>query len=72
MKNISESTLSISVFFGLTNRWKEGPILFKDIHAKVVNPYFDDDNYNYFGEELDECITSIFYSCIILCITSRV
>lgn len=45
---------------------KGGSHLFKDIHAKVENLYFDDDNYNYFAEELDECITSIFYSCIIL------
>ena len=37
MKNIPDSILSISVFLGLTNRWKEDPILFKDIHAKVEN-----------------------------------
>ena len=39
--------------------YAEDTILFKDIRAKVEKLFFDNENYNYFVEELRECVTSI-------------
>ena len=39
--------------------YTEDRILFKDIRAKVEKLFFDNENYNYFVEELRECVTSI-------------
>ena len=38
--------------------YAEDRILFKDIHAKVEKLFFDNENYNYFVEELRKCVTS--------------
>ena len=39
--------------------YAEDTILFKDIRAKIEKLFFDNENYNYFVEELREYVTSI-------------
>ena len=39
--------------------YTEDTILFKCIRAKVEKPFFDNENCNYFVEELHECVTSV-------------
>ena len=39
--------------------YTEDTILFKDIRAKVERLFFDNENCDYFDEELHECVTSI-------------
>ena len=39
--------------------YAEETILFKVICAKIEKRFFDNKNYNYFVEELRECVTSI-------------
>ena len=42
-----------------TDVFTEATILFKDIRAKVEKLFLDNENCNYFVEELHECVTSI-------------